>query len=104
MRPYLRRLLYQELPKRFPQLVLQSVAVGRGKCVRVQRASAADQAEQRELQQRTIEVAQRSGQAVLHRASALPRLLAALIDARVPLIGHNLCLDLMHLLHKAFLG
>lgn len=93
--PYLRRLLYQELSKRFPgQLSLSTEGNGRQSGIAVHRAMSEEQ------RQELAEQAKRSAEQALREAIGFRHVIDAIVSNKKPVVGHNMFLDMLHIHHR----
>eukprot|EP01129_Flabellula_baltica_P013883 TRINITY_DN6536_c0_g1_i2.p1 TRINITY_DN6536_c0_g1~~TRINITY_DN6536_c0_g1_i2.p1 ORF type:complete len:335 (+),score=69.84 TRINITY_DN6536_c0_g1_i2:1-1005(+) len=93
--PYRRKLLYQEIPKRFTDLKLESVQVGNSKSIKLTRMT------EEELDEVLKEMEQQVRESVLPEVG-FRRIIDAIIASKKPIVGHNMFLDLI-LIYNQFI-
>ncbi|XP_015595875.2 poly(A)-specific ribonuclease PARN isoform X1 [Cephus cinctus] len=94
---FIRRLVHQEARMRWPNKIrLESKTEGGGQCLVVQKIGTKEEEKQREVERREKEKSE------VQEAVGLSALLRKIADSGKLLVGHNMLLDLCHIVHQFF--
>ncbi|XP_076623597.1 poly(A)-specific ribonuclease PARN isoform X2 [Colletes latitarsis] len=94
---FIRRLVYQEVKVRWPnKLRVESKSDCSGYRLVVQRSGSKEEEEQKETLRREKEITE------IKEAIGLSALMKKISDSRKLIVGHNMLLDLCHIIHKFF--
>ncbi|XP_012226535.1 poly(A)-specific ribonuclease PARN [Linepithema humile] len=94
---FMRRLIYQEARSRWPNKVrVESKVENTWHCLLVQKAGSKEEEEEKENQRREKEKLE------IRRAVGLSTLLKKIVESGKILVGHNMLLDLCHIVHQFF--
>ncbi|XP_018310858.1 poly(A)-specific ribonuclease PARN isoform X2 [Mycetomoellerius zeteki] len=94
---FMRRLVYQEARIRWPNKVIVESKMENGwQCLLVQRAGTKEEEEERENQKQEKEKLE------VKQAVGLSNLLKKIVESEKVIVGHNMLLDLCHIVHQFF--
>ncbi|XP_076228203.1 poly(A)-specific ribonuclease PARN isoform X3 [Nomia melanderi] len=94
---YIRRLVHQEVRLRWPNVLrVESRSDCAGQCLVVQKSGTKQEEEQKEVERREREKLE------IKEAAGLSTLLRKIADSGKLIVGHNMLLDICHIIHKFF--
>ncbi|CAG0898197.1 unnamed protein product, partial [Cyprideis torosa] len=91
---FIRKLLYQEVPRRFPTVFLETKVSGKGERTLVARVSSREEIERKKREREEKEMEE------LEEAIGFSKVVEALSKSKKTLVGHNMFLDICHVLKK----